>query len=188
MRKCLFGVLAIAALAMAATAVPALSADSGTVTLSITARAPAAPCLTVAPGSADFGTLRFSTPVNAGPGPAYGQANIAISNCGTAGQNLLGSATDASGASGTWTLTTEGVGGSPCPNLNRYWLDVFMFAFPVLFLNGTPTPVLASGGGPAVLAAGTSYPSRMEITMPCEGSNGAGETKTLTATFTAVVA
>jgi hypothetical protein len=187
MRKHLLVALALAAVAAAATAVPAFTADSGTVTVSITAQAPPAPCLTVTPGSVSFGTLAFSTPVNAGHGVVSGDANVTINSCGTAGENLLGSATNAVSASGTWIVTNSGIGGSPCPNLDRFFLHIFMFAFPDLALNGTPTPVSASDGTPAVLTAGTSYPSRLTIEMPCQGSNGAGETKTLTVTFTAVV-
>jgi hypothetical protein len=43
------------------------------------------------------------------------------------------------------------------------------------------------GGPPAVFPAGDKV-FRMVFTMPCQGSNGAGAAKTLTATFTAVVA
>jgi len=188
MRKYLYGALAMAAIAAAATAVPAFSADSGSVTLSITAQAPPAPCLTVTPGSVDFGTLPFSTVVNAGPGPSNGNADIAFNNCGTASQNLLGSATDASSPSGSWSLVDPGnFVSSPCPSTNTFWLNVFGFVFAARFLTSTAAPVLGSDGTPWRFPAGATQPSRLTITMPCQGSNGAGATKTLTATFTAVV-
>jgi len=58
MRRYLFGAVVLGAVAMAASAVPALSADSGTVAVSITAQVAPAPCLTVTPGSVDFGTYQ----------------------------------------------------------------------------------------------------------------------------------
>ena len=189
MRKYILVALALAAVATAATAVPAFTASSGSVTVSVTARAPAAPCVTVTPNTVNFGTLPLST----APGSASGQANITIGNCGTAGQNLLAAATNASGPSGSWTLFNPAPGGigsvgSPCPTTDRFYLSIFMFVIPAMYLGETSAPVLSSvAGPPALLAAGTNYPSQLEITMPCQGSNGPGEAKTLTATFTAVV-
>ena len=52
MRKKLLGTIGlIAAIGLVSTASPAFTADSGTVQVSITAQPPAAPCLTVTPGS-----------------------------------------------------------------------------------------------------------------------------------------
>src|SRR5919201_152749 len=103
MRRYLYGALALAAIMTAATAVPAFSASSGTVAVSVTAQAPAAPCLTVAPGNVDFGTLPFSTPTDSGYIPSSAQRDITFTNCGTAGQNLFGQASNATGPSGSWT-------------------------------------------------------------------------------------
>lgn len=187
MRKHLVGTLVIAALALAASAAPAFTADNGTVTVSITARAPAAPCLTVTPGAVDFGTLPFSA--NAGSGLSEGEANITANNCGTAGQNLLGSTTNATGPGGSWTPTAYNGTIDPCAALNRFYLSIFGFTTPAMYMTGTAAPVLASlGGPPAVFPAGDAKVFRLTITMPCQGSNGAGETKTLSATFTATVA
>jgi hypothetical protein len=186
-RRLLTLTVGLAALALAATAVPALTADSGTVTLSITARAPAAPCLIVTPGSVSFGTLPFST--NAGAGMSTADANITTTNCGTAGQNLLGSTTDATGSSGSWTPFAYTGSVDPCVAPNGFYLSIFGFNTPSLFLTHTPAAVLAALGGasPAVFPPGDKV-FRMTLVMPCQGSDGAGETKTLSSTFTAVVA
>jgi len=188
MRKYIYGALAVAAAAMAATAVPAFSADSGTVAVSVTAQAPAAPCLTVTPGTVDFGTLPFSA--DNGAGLRQGDSDITVTNCGTAGQNLLGSTTNATGPGGSWTATSyyPSLTIAPCPAPDRFYLSIFGFTVEDLLMTGTPAPVLASlGGSPAVFPAGDKV-FRMSLIMPCVGSNGAGEAKTLTATFTAVVA
>jgi hypothetical protein len=187
MRMRLFTVVgALAASALAAGAVPALSADRGTIAISITAQAPPAPCLTVTPGSVDFGTLPFSTIAL----DSFGRTNITVDNCGSAGQNLLAATTDATGPSGSWTPIAFSGAPDPCQTLNRngFYLELFTpDPFRSLFMTGTPAPVRqATSGMPEVFPAGEQV-FRLSILMPCVGSNGAGETKTLTATFTAVV-
>ena len=188
MHKYLVTTLVLAAAALAASAAPAFTADSGSVTVNVTAQAPAAPCLTVTPETVDFGTLPFSTP----SGAPFTTKNITLTSCGSAGENLLGSATNANGPSGTWVLVNpvlSGGVGPICPTTDTFYMDIFTFAFLDLFLSGTPAPVLASDGGPpAVLSPGTAYPSQLNLAMPCQGSNGAGESKTFTVTFMAVVA
>jgi hypothetical protein len=176
----------VAAIALTAGAVPALSADSGAVAVSVTAQAAAAPCLTVSPSSVDFGTLPFST--NNGAGLSKGETDITVNFCGTStGQNLLGSTTNATGPGGSWTPLAYDGTIHPCPDLNQFYLSIFGFTSFELNMNGTPAPVLASlGGPPAVFPLGDKV-FRLSIRMPCQGSNGAGEAKTLTATFTAVV-
>src|SRR5437588_743780 len=107
MLKYLFGALMLAAVAIAASAAPAFTADSGAVVMNITVAAPPAPCLTVSPQAID-------------PTPTF--------------------------------LTN------------------------------------ASRTGHAVWAPGESDRWRFRLWMPCKGSNGAGETKTFSVTFTAIVA
>jgi hypothetical protein len=185
MRKYLYGALALAAIATAATAVPAFSADSGTVAVSVTAQAPAAPCLTVTPETVDFGTLPFSS---SNTDISQRDADITFNFCGTAsGQVLLGSTTPATGPSGSWTPRNDGGNVQPCPGPNQFYLTIFGFAngIPALYMTGTPAPVLGAGGDPLSFAG--SILTKLIIRMPCKGSNGAGETKTLTTTFTAVV-
>jgi hypothetical protein len=186
-RRSLAAAAVLAVLALAATAVPAFTADNGTITVSITAQAAVAPCVTVSPGTVDFGTLPFST--DDGAGLSQGSSDITVGFCGSAsGQNLMGSTTNASSASGAWTPQPLTTSIDVCPATDRFMLGVFGFTTPQLVLTGTPAPVLGSlGGPPAVFPAGDKV-FRMTFYMPCQGSNGAGETKTLTTTFTAVVA
>ena len=191
----LWTVTALATVVLAAGAPPAFTDDSGTVTVTITAQAAPTPCLTVSPGAVDFGTLPFSTPGI--PGISSGDSAITSSNCGTAGQNLLASATNASGPSGTWTLGQATGTGNACddvpPGIDTFFLRVAPQAvdapFGVLHLSGTPATVPASfGGPPAVFAAGSAHAMQLRLYMPCQGSSGAGEQKTLDVNFTAVVA
>jgi hypothetical protein len=120
-----------------------------------------------------------------------GDSNITITNCGTVGQNLYGATTNATGASGVWTPTAhDDLTGvlEPCPALNHFYLSIFGFTTPGMYMTGIPTPVHASLGGPnAVFPVGDKV-FRLSIIMPCQGSNGAGETKNVSATFTATVA
>jgi hypothetical protein len=186
MRRYLLGAVVLAAVAMVVTALPALSADSGTVAVSVTAQAPAAPCLTVTPDSVDFGTLPFSTSTRS----SAGSQNITADFCGTAaGQNLLASTTDAMGAAGSWTPRASS--GSPlaplCPATNQFYLLLAGGSTgPPLVLTGTTAPFLTDAGSAAVFPGGNKL-LQLDLEMPCQGSSGAGETKTLTATFTAVV-
>jgi hypothetical protein len=178
--------IGLAGMALTATAVPALSADSGSLTVTITAQPPIAPCLTVTPGSVNFGTLPFST--NAGAGLSSGESNITVSNCGTAGQNLLGATSDATSSAGAWTpLAYTGII-DPCTAPNAFYLSLFGFTTTSLYMTGTPAPVRVSLGGPVAVFPVGDKVFRLTFIMPCQGSNGAGETKALTSTFTAVVA
>ena len=62
MKKRWLGLIAaVTAAALAASAAPAFTADTGTVAVTVTAQAAATPCITVAPTTLDFGTLPFST-------------------------------------------------------------------------------------------------------------------------------
>ena len=188
MKKRWLGTIAALTVAvLAASAVPAFTADTGTIAVSIKAQAPAAPCLAVTPNSVDFGTHPFST---SNAAISQGDTDITIDFCGTApGQNLIVSTTPATGPSGSWTplsyypeLTIH-----PCPDANKFYLSLFL-PFPAHYLTETPSAVLASIGGPPKVFPVGAITSRLSFLMPCQGSNGAGETKTLTATLTAVVA
>lgn len=186
MRKHLVGTLVIAALA--ASASPAFTASPvGDVNVYVTAQLPPAPCLTVTPNQVDFGTLPFST--NAGAGLSQGNASITVSNCGTAGQNLFGSTQNANAGTSRWFATAYNGTLDPCAAPNQFYLSIFGFSTPALFLVGLPAPVLASfGGPPAVFPAGDARSFRLTITMPCQGSSGAGDPHTVFASFIATVA
>jgi len=189
MRKHVIGTLVLVVVALAASAGPALTAANGTVAVTITAAAPPAPCLTVTPGTVDFGTLPFSA--NNYAGLSQGNSDITVTNCGTAGQNILGSTTNAVGPGGSWTPTSyyPSLTIEPCPAPDRFYLSIGGFTvYGLDAMTNTPAPVLASSGGPPAVFPAGDKAFRMRLIMPCVGSNGAGETKTLTATFTAVVA
>jgi hypothetical protein len=194
MRKliALAGVLGTALTLMAA---PAFTADSGNLVVSITAEPPPAPCLTVSPATIDFGTRAFSTP--ALRGDAYSATRVRVANCGTASENVAAVGTDASGPSGDWTLghwaTDAPPAGNPCVNRpNLYFLGTNGSSGDVVLQRDTITKtsglLTQPGGDPGVWNPGAAADIQMYLIMPCQGSNGAGEAKTLSATFTAIVA
>jgi type 1 fimbria pilin len=189
---------AVAAALFAVGAAPAFTADSGSVAVTVTAQAPPAPCLTVSPGTADFGTRPFSKPSGRSE---WRVPNIRTTNCGTAAQNVSVTGTNATGPSGSWQLgywETDGGTGNPCDAPANGGRDIYF-----LGTNGAPGPdvllarssitiaprfLLRSGDlAPAVWTAGQASDVTLEIEMPCEGSNGAGEQKSLSITFMAVV-
>ena len=194
MRKKLLGTIGlIVAVGLVATASPAFTADSGTVQVSITAQPPAAPCLTVTPGSVNFGTLPFSRDNGTGISQinadgTYQAANLEITFCGTApGQHLLAATTPPTSAGGSWTPQNyDGTSPHPCPGVNQFYFSAFL-PFPALYLTETPAPALSALGGPPKVFGPGTIVTRLSLIMPCQGSNGAGETKTFTATFMAVL-
>jgi hypothetical protein len=185
-RRLLFTIATLVAAGLAAGAVPAFTADTGTISVTVKAQAAVGPCLTVTPGAVNFGPLPFSTSNSA---VSDGNTNITVGFCGTAtGQNLLGSTTPATGPSGSWTPLAYDGTIHPCPALNEFYLYIFEGNTVSLEMIQTPAPVLASHGGPPAVFPTGEKVFRLGIYMPCQGSSGAGDTKTLTATFTAVVA
>jgi hypothetical protein len=192
MPRSLLALAAVAAAALVAGAVPAFTADNGSVTVTITAEAQATPCITVAPTSLDFGTLQFSTAGSlsrrfiggAGTSPT-------VTNCGTADQFMTITGSNASGTSGSWTISGEADGTNPCPTSDRFNLTGHREADANQGIQLTTSPVLvrAVGGvGPYVQGPSLSDNFGFTLDMPCQGSNGAGEQKTLAVTFTAAVA
>lgn len=179
---------AAAAAVLAVGAAPAFTAESGSVAVTVTAEPPPAPCLTVAPGTLDFGTLPFTKPA-ALSGRNFG---VDLTNCGTADENLTVVGTDAAGASGSWALSS---GGLPCDlGVDKYTLLLskyepgdadYRIYTPITKIAAT---VANPAGTPFVFPAGTPTTARLGLLMPCQGSNGAGEAKTLSVTFTAIVA
>jgi len=190
MRKHLVAALALAAVAIAASAAPAFTGDSGTVTMHITVEAPAAACLTVSPSSLDFaGPAHFSKP---GAGAVSDSVEAAtLTNCGSASQTVSAVGSDAVSQAGSWTLASGA--GNPCalgPDAFFLLLDSDSGGAPLTLGSGfiTKTPTLVSPTQGHAWGAGEFAYARFTIYMPCEGSNGAGETKTFTVGFTATVA
>jgi hypothetical protein len=189
-RPLLFTVAAIAAAGLAAGAVPAFTADTGSVTVTITAEPAAQPCITVGPSTMDFGTLPFSTAgaLSSRFIPPLGGTPTTVTSCGTAGQHLTLTGSDATGTTGSWTISGDARGTNQCPAVNRFNLTGHreLDANQGIHLSTSPRLVLAPGGvGPYVLGAGGSDNFGFTIDMPCQGSNGAGEQKSMTVTFTA---
>ena len=97
---------------------------------------------------------------------------------------------NASSASGTWTITGAADGTNPCPTVNQFNLTGHREADANQEIRLTTSPVLvrAVGGvGPYVQGPGLSDNFGFTLNMPCQGSNGAGEQKTMTVVFTAAI-
>jgi len=154
-----------------ATALPAFAADSGNIDAHVTV---AMPCLEIIDPTTDidFGTLGFSQDA----GLIQGQTSIKYANCSAAESRVWAQGTDATGTSATWTLYSA-LTGSPCTwGPNTYGLSLAGLVL------GTTSIEL-----PGTLAGNTDKTSLYYLSMPCAGSDGAGETMnfrvTLTATF-----
>lgn len=188
-RRALLTVAALVVAALTAGAVPAFTADNGTVEVSVMAGSGGA-CLTVAPGNVAFGDVPFST---SGDLSGAGQ-NLTISNCGP-DLKIFGSTTNATGPSGSWIARVPTTGSlldfttfNPCPVLDEFFLYLHDGEAEGAFLTGTAallTDYFRSQ--PVVFPAGDTY-LELLLFMPCEGSSGAGETKTMTVTLAGVAA
>jgi len=169
---------AAAALALAASALPAFgsgaSTDSSTVQAQVTV---AAPCVQVTPSTLDYGLRPFSS----GGTISSGNGAIVVTSCSAAEQRLHGRGTDATGSSGSWTLTPTlvqtflGIPLAYCPSEpNRF--AVWAGLTPLGHANATVVSAMGAGSSTSVNA--TLY-------MPCSGSVGAGEQMTFSIVFTA---
>jgi hypothetical protein len=185
-RQVLISAALLAATAFAGGATPALGAGGGSLVATVSVPAPPAPCIQLSDQAHDYGVMPFSTPTAI----SSRGFSLLLTNCGTAGQNVLASATDASGPSGSWTLFVwPTFVGNPCPTTNNFSL-LWNLGDPNsqnMSVGGTPRLATDTSGAPSVVPAGHVSPSNLGLFMPCQGSNGAGETKTFTATFTAVI-
>jgi hypothetical protein len=176
------GAFVVAALSLGA--VPAFTADTGTITVTITAQAPAAACIELAtpPGaSVSFGTRPFSRSNQTST--ARGDVTPRFRNCGTTDANIAISGTDATGASAAWTLD-PGFDYTCAASAarNTYLIAYFLDSDPVRFLGKSPTSLLA-GADP-----GVDHDLVLDWFMPCEGSDGAGQTFSASILLTATVA
>src|SRR5438132_10223825 len=108
----------MAATALAAAAMPAFTADNGTITGTVTVLAPPAPCIQLSTTSLDFTAVLFNPPQVSHVGIA--DPITTLTNCSTAVSSFGIAGTDASGPAGPWTLTD---GWRSCDGrLNRYGL------------------------------------------------------------------
>jgi hypothetical protein len=180
----------LAATALAAGAMPAFTADNGSITGTVTVPAPPAPCIQLSTTSVDFGTVLFNPLQVSHVG--ISDPITTLTNCSTAVSSFAIAGTDANGPAGPWTLTD---GWRSCDGrLNRYgllWFDV-----PEGF-NGdtisTSPKTLTHHRGSSTTVVQTFDPGeadafRFSLTAPCVGSNGAGQTYSFSIGLTATVA
>lgn len=163
-----FGIgLALAAL-WAGSATTTLGADNGSVDATVTV---ATPCIVVTPSVLDFGTVPFG---------GLASQPLQYMNCGQADENIYGRATDASGASGTWTLDPLRASCAASPGVNHYRLDLYANA------NALVRPLGLVDSSIELLGSGaSSVDSSIAIFMPCAGSDGIGDAMSFQITFTA---
>ena len=201
MRKKRLGTIGlVTAISLVAATAPAFTADNAALSVTVTAQPSAVPCVMFAtsPGThVDFGTLPFSNAVSPLVGIGTGSVSPRFSNCGTARENLFIAGTDAQNtctgicAIRTWTLGDETVG---CPALNGYRLWYFVDGAArldgpsIIRTTNVPLRKILEANLPYDYAAGEAHDLGLQIKMPCQGSDGAGEAFRLGVTVTAAVA
>ena len=186
--------LALAAAYFVASALPAFSADGGTVTATVT---PAVACLTLDTSSVDFGSQPFSTPsqMSKADYPGVNTPYPRLTNCGGSEATLLARGTNATGAGGAaWTLTP--VEGNPCAEgVDKYhqWVNAANLADGTL---GIPLrlsttdqqfKVNYSASTKNTLGPGASMGVALVVELPCAGSTGAGAAMGFSYVFTATL-
>lgn len=172
----------IAALIGSILATPVFGADSGQISATVTA---VAPCITLASTTLPFPSAKFSTSANS----LSSAAMPTLTSCATVAENILGSATNATGTGPVaWTLVappTTGyhctAGGALTPN-NKFALNHFGGVGDERFLSTTAVPVKSSLAAAASMSGYT-----FELFMPCTGSDGAGVQMAFAINFTAVI-
>ena len=188
MRKRLGLIIAAVGLtALAAGAVPAFTADNGTVTLTVTAAAPASPCIEFAtpPGTqVGFGTHPFSTAAQVSTG--LGDVAPRFSNCATVSESFLISGTDATSSATTWTLA--GGVGNPCPTQGVYRLFYNTDNFGSWPITKTNALLQNLSNQATTFAAGEAHNLGIELAMPCQGTGGGGQTFSLSVNLVAQIA
>jgi len=152
---------------------PAWADESGVVTATVTA---AAPCVLLTGTEIGYGVLPFSR--DSEVAGATGAGPTTVENCSGGTQFLFVKGTDATSinSSATWALADPGGSTSnPCSvGPNKY--------FSGLLFGGSPVQSLTTADQPALAGYGTY---EYEMTMPCVGSDGAGETFQMAVVFTA---
>lgn len=141
------------------------TSDSGTVLADVTMAAAAA-CLELSDTSISFGTLGFG----AAGQPA--SPSVTLTNCATAAETLLASATDAVGSTAAWSLVDSSATCADTLGIDNYrlYLDSPDLTSPVSLAN--------LGKAVQTLAAGTATAHTAHIFTPCPGSSGDGQTLT----------
>jgi hypothetical protein len=155
-----------AAVALLAAAAPAFTADQGTINMSVQV---ASPCITVSPTDVSFGTKSFS-PSAESPVSTDGSDRPAVRNCATSTESLYVRGSEAVGSLGArWALgTPETIA------VNRYGLRV----------NGQAVALSNDPFGTPLAAADTRLALPI-LFMPLAGSDGSGQTMSMSVTITA---
>jgi hypothetical protein len=173
-RRYTWCVVAVAALALGASAVPVFAADSGTVNAQIVVGGTA--CLTVS-SSVDFGTAQFQAPGS--NGAIVGTPSVAVTSCSTATETILARGTDATAPGVQWTLATA----APCPiaapTTNQYSLGLRL-------TGGSDTYLSTTNASLGSVAANGTLTRTPLMRMPCTGSAGQGQTMSMSYVFTAI--
>lgn len=139
--------------------------SGGTVDADVTMAASAA-CLELSETSISFGTLGFG----AEDQPA--SPSVTLTNCATASETLLASATDAVGLIAGWTLVDSSATCADTLGIDNYRLDLHS---PEL---AAPVSLANLGKSVGNLTAGAATVHTAHIFTPCPGSSGDGETLT----------
>lgn len=158
-------------------ALPAFSDNSGVLNAKVSV---ASTCVTVAPGSIDFGTLPFTSSTSGGGGISSGSQSITVTNCSEGAENFLGKGYDAHGAGpsslASWSLyqySDSHIVPTPCSlGVNKYEAGIGG-VFPDFTYLGTTDSAL--NGSWASAAAGEAKNGTAKLNMPCQGSVGVGE-------------
>jgi hypothetical protein len=130
----------------------------------------ASPCLTVTPDSGTFGPQTFSASAES-PSTTDLDTRPTVTNCSGSSEPLFVKGTDALGDAGaTWTLAAP-----QTIAVNRYALKSGSQALTVT------SESVASG----LLAAGDVIRPFVVLYMPTAGSDGAGQTMSMSLTYTA---
>lgn len=158
----------------AGSSVPVFSADNGTVTATVSVQD--VPCITLGVTTLNHGTKAFSSTTL-----VTDTKNISnIDSCSSAAQTLLATGSNATGSGVTWTPVAT-VNCSSTPK-NQYRM--------ALRNPGPPTVInlsLAAQPFGSLSADQQDFLAEATLTMPCTGSDGAGETMSMSITLTATV-
>jgi hypothetical protein len=143
---------------------------SGVVSAQVSVAAAAA-CLQLSTGSVDFGTL----PLEAADQAAT--PNVTITNCSTAGETLLASGTNATGAGASWNLVDNAATCASALGTNNYHLSV----------ESPPqvpqTQLATTNKTIQTLTAAQAVAHTIRIDTACPGSSGAGLTMTMSINY-----
>lgn len=175
MKGKLLAIFSLVALLGAALSLPAMADGSVPISATVSAKSIS---VTVDPTLIDYGALAFEESRSS---TALG-ITFTATNDGNVNENFSVKGADATGADPTFTWTIQ-EGALNCPTqTNRYRHSVTPAGGSLIFLT-TDQQDLASGVAPSGTKSFTS-----EFRMPCNGSDGTGQTASTTITVVAIEA